>query len=107
MNNNGGGIFSLLPQLEQIPEFEELFGTPHGLEFREVSALYGLPYSNVVKIDELREAITKSIQLEGTQIIEVKSSRDVNLQQHRSLWEFVSARLSALVGKSPDLLIDL
>ena len=33
MNNDGGGIFSYLPQSTEGTYFEDLFGTPTGLEF--------------------------------------------------------------------------
>jgi 2-succinyl-5-enolpyruvyl-6-hydroxy-3-cyclohexene-1-carboxylate synthase len=34
VNNDGGGIFSFLPQSAEERYFELLFGTPTGLEFR-------------------------------------------------------------------------
>ena len=41
LNNDGGGIFSFLPQAAVPDHFEELFGTPTGLDFRHAAALYG------------------------------------------------------------------
>src|SRR5207248_795043 len=42
LNNDGGGIFSFLPQAESGGEhFEPLFGTPHGLDFRPAVEMYG------------------------------------------------------------------
>ena len=34
VNNDGGGIFSFLPQADARRDFETLFGTPHGLDAR-------------------------------------------------------------------------
>ncbi len=39
ISNDGGGIFSFLPQAERGDGFEELFGTPHGLDFKYTAAL--------------------------------------------------------------------
>ena len=44
INNNGGGIFSFLPQAAYGDVFETYFGTPHGLTFRSAAELYGLDY---------------------------------------------------------------
>jgi 2-succinyl-5-enolpyruvyl-6-hydroxy-3-cyclohexene-1-carboxylate synthase len=44
VNNDGGGIFHNLPVREFEPAFTRYFATPHGLNFRSVADLYGLPY---------------------------------------------------------------
>src|SRR5262249_50645143 len=41
LNNDGGGIFSFLSQASQPEHFEALFGTPHGLDFQPLVAMYG------------------------------------------------------------------
>ena len=45
MNNGGGGIFDFLPIAQHRDGYEELFGTPTGLDLEKVAALYGLPFS--------------------------------------------------------------
>ena len=47
MNNDGGGIFSYLPQAESGNHFEELFGTPTGLTFDHIAAMYDAQYAAV------------------------------------------------------------
>src|SRR5947209_8061675 len=39
VNNDGGGIFNFLPVAQATPHFEELFATPHGLDFRHAADL--------------------------------------------------------------------
>ena len=42
MNNGGGGIFDFLPIARHRDGYEELFGTPTGLDLAKVADLYGL-----------------------------------------------------------------
>src|SRR4051794_3105182 len=44
VDNDGGGIFSFLPQASALPaeRFEQLFGTPHGVKAEELAAAYGI-----------------------------------------------------------------
>jgi 2-succinyl-5-enolpyruvyl-6-hydroxy-3-cyclohexene-1-carboxylate synthase len=95
VNNDGGGIFSFLPQAVQVAEFEPLFGTPHGLTFEAAASLYGLGYGRVEGVEALRGALAESIGAKGTRIIEVPSDRQVNVKQHEAVWEAVAARLGA------------
>jgi 2-succinyl-5-enolpyruvyl-6-hydroxy-3-cyclohexene-1-carboxylate synthase len=98
LNNDGGGIFSFLPQNDDQEHFETLFGTPHGLDFAPVADLYGLDYSLVRTRDEYRAALERSFDARGVQVIEVRTDRVANLKLHRDIWQAVDAAVS---GASP------
>ena len=94
VNNDGGGIFSFLPQAERVAEFEPLFGTPHGLTFEAAASLYGLGYGRAESVEALRRALAESVGAAGTQIIEVPTERAANVRQHEALWAAVAERTS-------------
>lgn len=45
VNNDGGGIFSGLEQADH-PDFERVFGTPHGASMERIAAVSDLPYTD-------------------------------------------------------------
>ncbi len=93
INNDGGGVFSFLPQANHTDVFEEYFGTPHGLEFRSAAELYGLQYTKISSWDEFRQAVSSSLSMMGTNIIEVPGDRARNMDLHKGLWGTVSNAL--------------
>jgi 2-succinyl-5-enolpyruvyl-6-hydroxy-3-cyclohexene-1-carboxylate synthase len=90
LHNDGGGIFSFLPQAQDQEHFEELFGTPHGLDFRPAAEMYGLSYQRPTCWEEFRTAVRNSLDSPGVTLIEVRTERRANVELHRSLWEAVS-----------------
>jgi 2-succinyl-5-enolpyruvyl-6-hydroxy-3-cyclohexene-1-carboxylate synthase len=97
LNNDGGGIFSFLPQHEEL-DFEKLFGTPHGLDFRPAVEMYGGRFERVSGWDAFRLAIRDAVGSPGLSVIEVPTDRERNVAQHREVWARVSSALSALRG---------
>ena len=93
INNDGGGIFSFLPQAANEKHFEKLFGTPHGLDFSAAADLYGAAYQRADDAESLRRAITAGIEGRGLHIVEVRTDRTRNVVLHR---EAVSAVARAL-----------
>lgn len=96
LNNDGGGIFSFLPQADYPEHFEELFGTPHGLDFAFAAAMYGLAYHRVDSWGAFRKAVRQGLASAGVTLVEVRTDRRANAQLHRHLWQAVSRSLSAV-----------
>jgi 2-succinyl-5-enolpyruvyl-6-hydroxy-3-cyclohexene-1-carboxylate synthase len=97
INNDGGGIFSFLPQAAHPEHFEALFGTPHGLNFEPAARLYDLHHQRIDDWNEFAEAMQQSLSSSGVQIIEVPSpDRTTNVALHRDLWKKMSAELEKL-----------
>lgn len=90
VNNDGGGIFSFLPQAQQPEHFEQLFGTPHGLDFRPVAELYGLNFRFATTPAHFRQLLQESFRREGVSLIEVRTDRETNLALHQRIWSEVS-----------------
>ena len=94
INNNGGGIFSFLPQANYPEHFEHLFGIPIGLDFHPVVQMYGGQFQRIATWEEFRQAITNSLTNGGLHIIEVPTERASNVEMHRQLWLAVEQELS-------------
>jgi 2-succinyl-5-enolpyruvyl-6-hydroxy-3-cyclohexene-1-carboxylate synthase len=92
-DNDGGGIFSFLPQARlPAPYFEELFATPHGLDLAGLAAAAGIPARRVTKASELLPALDRALGGGRTELLLVASDRDANLARHR---EVIAAVASA------------
>jgi 2-succinyl-5-enolpyruvyl-6-hydroxy-3-cyclohexene-1-carboxylate synthase len=71
VNNDGGGIFHLLPIEGFDPPFTEQFRTPHGLDFEPTADLHGLEFARTRERETFRDLYRESLGSEGTQVIEV------------------------------------
>ncbi|MCM3710254.1 2-succinyl-5-enolpyruvyl-6-hydroxy-3-cyclohexene-1-carboxylic-acid synthase [Sporosarcina luteola] len=85
LNNDGGGIFSYLPQAGVANHFEELFGTPTGLTFEHIGAMYDTQYAAIHTVEEFKAEMQKE-KTKDVRIIEVFTSRPVNVKAHRAYW---------------------
>jgi 2-succinyl-5-enolpyruvyl-6-hydroxy-3-cyclohexene-1-carboxylate synthase len=97
VNNDGGGIFSFLPQSAYPQHFEQLFGTPTGLDFQPVVEMYGGHFQRVHNWNAFRSAIEQSFQIGGLHVVEVTTERQSNVTMHRQLWQSVDAALQAKI----------
>ena len=95
-NNDGGGIFSFLPQAAYPEHFEQLFGTPHGLDFRPAAEMYGATFSRIADWRSFRAAVDAGSQAAGVTIVEVPTHRQRNVSLHRAVWQAVAAALDDL-----------
>ena len=95
INNNGGGIFSFLPQAKEEKYFEHLFGTPLDIDFKHAVDLYEGNYNLVKSEAELASVLKKSKTLNQFSVIELQTNRAENVTWHRDLWAKIVKRLEA------------
>ncbi|RAK21073.1 2-succinyl-5-enolpyruvyl-6-hydroxy-3-cyclohexene-1-carboxylate synthase [Anoxybacillus vitaminiphilus] len=99
INNNGGGIFSFLPQAKQERHFELLFGTPTNLQFEHIVRMYDGNYTKADTWSQFRKSVASSFSAAGLHVIEVCTLRQENVKKHRRLWENVSLEISEFLEK--------
>ena len=82
-NNDGGAIFSFLPQAQHVDAdvFETIYGTPHGVSFASLAQTHGIEYCQVNSVGELEAACRRV----GPIVIEAKFDRAVDVGQHEAI----------------------
>jgi 2-succinyl-5-enolpyruvyl-6-hydroxy-3-cyclohexene-1-carboxylate synthase len=74
INNNGGGIFEMLPISQFEPPFEAFFATPQNIDLAKLSATYDVEYQLITAWDEL-EKLVKILPNKGVRLLEMKCDR--------------------------------
>ena len=100
VDNDGGGIFSFLPQASaQPPErFERLWGTPHGADLVSVARGYGVAAEELPDVRSLAGAIGGGVEGKGLRVFVAKTDRSVNVSVHQRLNSAVERALDGLDG---------
>ena len=87
IDNDGGGIFHMLPVAAHEPHFTPLVATPHGLDLSHAAEMQGIPFRDV-PIPEVGEALTAALDANKTSVLRVRTDREAN---HRRRTEIVEA----------------
>lgn len=88
MNNQGGAIFSFLPQANlRFDLFEELFGTPHQVDFSGVATLYGARFRRARSYDEFHQYFAELRDQPGLRVLEwLTTPRARTVPVHQGLY---------------------
>jgi len=87
VDNDGGGIFSFLPQASTLDHdaFETLFGTPHGVDLAALAHAHGLPVLDAADDTAVGVAVAAALATGGVHIVRVRTSRADNVVEHERL----------------------
>jgi 2-succinyl-5-enolpyruvyl-6-hydroxy-3-cyclohexene-1-carboxylate synthase len=109
VNNDGGGIFSFLPQAQPaasvagsgLPDhYEELFGTPHGIDVAPIVTGLGGEHRAVDRAS-LDAAIRDAVGQPGVRVLELRTDRTRNVELHREVEGRVQEALSQALEVRP------
>lgn len=95
-DNDGGAIFSFLPQAQALPHgvFEKLFGTPHSTDVAGVAAGYGLRVDRPSNQAELAAALSGT----GTRVVVVRTDRSDNVRLHEELHGAIASAVDSALS---------
>ncbi len=98
VDNDGGGIFSFLPQAGHLaPErFERYWGTPHGVDLVALAAAYGVGAETLADRDDLGRFLAGGPA--GVAVGVVRSDRATNVAAHDRLVAAVGSEVTAALG---------
>jgi 2-succinyl-5-enolpyruvyl-6-hydroxy-3-cyclohexene-1-carboxylate synthase len=99
VNNDGGGIFSFLPQSKEEKHFETLFGTPSGLDYKYAADMYDGAYASPSNWEDFSSSVAAAIDHKGLNIIEIRTNRHTRVKIHRELMNRVSQEIRENVLK--------
>jgi 2-succinyl-5-enolpyruvyl-6-hydroxy-3-cyclohexene-1-carboxylate synthase len=100
VDNDGGAIFSFLPQAAAMEagEFERLFGTPHGLDLVDVARSHGVDAAAVESVAELAAELAAAVAAPepGIRVRVVRTDRQANVAVHQRLFDLAAEALGDL-----------
>ncbi len=94
IDNDGGGIFSFLPQADVLEpdEFDRLFGTPHGRDLTRLFDFHDIDVVAPTTASEFAVALRHALDSGGVRAIVVRTDRTANVERHRALWDAARSR---------------
>ncbi len=93
VHNDGGGIFSFLPQSTQDDVFS-YFSTPHGLDFEPIVRMYGGAHTRIANWAHFRQSVAQSLGSSGLHVLEVRTHRETNAMWHQRIFDACSGVLT-------------
>ena len=90
VNNEGGGIFRILPGDKIDPNFEYFFETPHKLTAEHFCKIYGISYQSVTNLSDLQRDLSVFFEdSESPKLLEIHTARKINDKVLLKYFEYI------------------
>lgn len=93
VNNNGGGIFDILPIARYGKLFKEYFTVSHNLDFSHFVRAYGGNYKRRKNWNDFRSSFKNALRSKKFSVIEIRTNSGQSLKLRKKFWSEVSKRL--------------
>ena len=98
IDNDGGGIFHMLPIADHEPAFTRFFATPHGIDPLHLAAMHGLRYEEA-NAGQVGSALAACHASRGSAILRVRTDRTDNHARHVAVREAVARSVRDALGQ--------
>lgn len=77
INNNGGGIFEMLPISKFEPPFEEFFATPQNINFAHLCQTYNVEHELITSWEQFQQRLNP-LPTQGIRVLEIRTNRKID-----------------------------
>jgi 2-succinyl-5-enolpyruvyl-6-hydroxy-3-cyclohexene-1-carboxylate synthase len=84
INNNGGGIFGMLPIAQFEPPFEHFFATPQDVDFADLCKTYGVGHTLIENWQDFQQLLDP-LPTRGIRVLEVRCDRAFDARWRQQL----------------------
>jgi 2-succinyl-5-enolpyruvyl-6-hydroxy-3-cyclohexene-1-carboxylate synthase len=95
INNNGGGIFEMLPISKFEPPFEEFFATPQDIDFAQLCATYGVEHELITSWEQLKQRLNP-LPTKGIRVLELRTDRKADAKWRQDNLGKIAANIVSL-----------
>ncbi|MGA7936290.1 MAG: 2-succinyl-5-enolpyruvyl-6-hydroxy-3-cyclohexene-1-carboxylic-acid synthase, partial [Kovacikia sp.] len=90
INNDGGGIFEMLPIAQFDPPFETFFATPQSIDFARLCVTYGIEYELITTWEHFTKRLNPLPET-GIRVLEIRTDRKADaLWRQNNLGRFAA-----------------
>jgi 2-succinyl-5-enolpyruvyl-6-hydroxy-3-cyclohexene-1-carboxylate synthase len=93
INNNGGGIFEMLPIAQNNAAFESFFATPQAIDFAKLCATYDVEHESITTWQQLEQRL-KELPTTGMRVLELRTDRKADAQWRQQHLGTFAAKIS-------------
>jgi 2-succinyl-5-enolpyruvyl-6-hydroxy-3-cyclohexene-1-carboxylate synthase len=93
IDNNGGGIFEMLPVSQFDPPFETFFATPQSVNFAQLCTTYGIEHELITSWNQLERRL-KLLPSRGIRVLEIRTGRKADALWRQNNLEAFAANLT-------------
>ncbi len=100
IDNNGGGIFNMLPISKYEKFFTNFFRTPLEIDLLKFAGAYG---GNTYKIntpEEFKKYLSLSIKRKSFSVLQIKTNSNKSAESRKRFWNSISTQISGLTNVS-------
>lgn len=98
VHNDGGGIFTGLPQAEH-PNTFSYFQTRHGLDYRGVTETYQGEFIEPKNWNEFQDAVRNGLQFAGLTVIQLRTSGEESTLHRRKIKRLVQFEMDDIIRR--------
>lgn len=95
INNNGGGIFEMLPISKFDPPFEEFFATPQNINFAQLCMTYGVEHQLIESWEQFKELLNP-LPTEGIRVLELQTNRNADAKWRKEYLDKLASSIKII-----------